>query len=318
MDRPSRVSVIIPARNAADVIGRIVEKVIDQRPPDVELEVIVVDDGSGDETGQVSRAAGARTVELKAGEHGGNPAAARNRGAEVASGELLVFLDADCTPDSGWLEGLLDAHSRGEVCVGGSLAMPDGLSTSARCDFYCGWYHVHPWRHAGAVPSHPPCNLSVQRAAFERSRRFDERQPMAYAHEELGWQGDLRQAGDRVFLEPAARAFHWNRPGWMHLLRRNYRWGYSSIQAKAETGSARLAWLYRHPRLLVALSLPLAPVQALYIIGCWLRTGTIEPLLMFPAVILARFAHAFGMAFGGLDWLGRRAESAPGTRPRWE
>jgi len=128
----------------------------------------------------------------------------------------------------------------------------------------------------------------------------------------------LRQTGDRVYFEPAARVFHWNRPGWGNLLRRNYRWGYSAIESKAETGSARGAWLYRHPRLAIAISLPLAPIQAVYIIGCWLRSGTLEPLLMFPAVILARFAHAFGMALGGLNWLDRRASSAPGTRPRWE
>jgi glycosyltransferase involved in cell wall biosynthesis len=318
MDRPSRVSVIIPARNAADFIGRIVEAVIDQRPQDVELEVIVVDDDSRDETVQVARTAGARVIELGSGGDGSNPAAVRNRGAAEAAGDLLVFIDADCTPDTDWLDRLLDAHGRGEVCVGGSLALPSGLSASARCDYYCGWYHVHPWRPAGTVLNHPPCNLSVRRAAFQRTRGFDERQPIAYAHEELGWQSDLRLTGDGVYFEPAARVFHWNRPGWGNLLRRNYRWGYSAIQSKAETGNARGAWLYRHPRVLIAISLPLAPIQAVYIIGCWLRSGILEPLLMFPAVILARFAHAFGMALGGLNWLDRRASSAPGTRPRWE
>jgi hypothetical protein len=74
--------------------------------------------------------------------------------------------------------------------------------------------------------------------------------------------------------------------------------------------------MYRHPRLLIAASLPLAFVHTAFILGCWLRAGRFEPLLMAPAVFVSRLAYSAGMAVGGLQWLRRR--DAPATyQPRW-
>ena len=119
--------------------------------------------------------------------------------------------------------------------------MPAGLSTSARLDYYCGWYHVHPRRPPRHVPNHPPGNLSVRRSAFAATCGFSEREPLAYAHEELEWQAELQRNGGKIYFEPRAVAYHWNRPGFGNLLRRNYRWAYSSIEGKAESGAARMA-----------------------------------------------------------------------------
>ncbi len=317
MTEPRRVSVIIPARDAQSLIGRTVGAVQAQSNVDIEIEVIVVDDGSRDDTSGVARALGARVISLPPDRTDGNPAAARNLGAARATGDPLIFLDADCTPADGWLDSLLKAHSGGAVCVGGSLALPPGLPVSARLDYYCGWYHVHPRRRSGHVPNHPPGNLSVRRAAFDGTRGFSERQPLAYAHEELAWQAKLQRDGASIHFEPRAVAYHWNRPGFGNLLRRNYRWAYSSIESKAETGAARAAWLYRYPHLLVLASFPLALLQTGYIIGCWLRVGALEPLLWFPVVLSARLAYGAGMAVGGLRWLRRRRRTRPATAPRW-
>jgi glycosyltransferase involved in cell wall biosynthesis len=57
-------SVIIPARNEARTIARLVRAVLDQAPPGWSVEVLLVDDGSTDETVAVARAAGARVLEL--------------------------------------------------------------------------------------------------------------------------------------------------------------------------------------------------------------------------------------------------------------
>jgi glycosyltransferase involved in cell wall biosynthesis len=310
------VSVVIPARNAADTIGRTVRTVMEQRPPGTEVEVIVVDDGSTDDTASLAVAAGARVIPAAAESTRGNPAAARNRGVAGSRGDPVIFLDADCTPADGWLEALLTAHDNGAASVGGSLGLPPGLPATARFDYYCGWYHVHPRRPPGYVVNHPPCNLSVRRAAFAATSGFSEQHPIAYAHEELAWQAELQEAGHRVYFEPRAIVYHWNRPGLRNLLGRNYRWGYSSIEAKSMTGAARAAWLYKHPLLCIALSLPLAPLQAAYIVGCWLRAGEIAALSMFPVVLAARFAYATGAIVGGLRWL-RRGSSALASTPRW-
>ena len=311
------ISVVIPARNEAGGIGELVRDVLAQRPAGMELEVIVVDDGSSDPTVGRARAAGATVLELGAGSDSGNPALARNRGAAIAGGDPIVFLDADCTPRPGWLDRLLAAHEAGADVVGGSLDLPPGLPAMARCDYYCGWYHVHSRRRPGEVPSHPPGNLSVRRATFARSGGFTERQPVAYAHEELAWQAEVRRGGGSIRFEPAAVVYHHNRPGFGNLLRRNYRWGYSAIESKAQSGAARQAWIYRYPGLLVAGSVPLALGSTAYILWCWLQVRVLEPLLMLPAVLAARLAYSVGLVAGGIRWM-RHGEAAEAARARWE
>ncbi|MEO7986586.1 MAG: glycosyltransferase [Gemmatimonadales bacterium] len=311
------VSVIIPARNEEHSIGELVTSVRAQLPDGPCLEILVVDDGSGDATAEAARRAGAVVLSLPPVEGGGNPAVARNRGAAAASGDVLVFLDADCTPATGWLPRLLAAHAAGATVVGGALDLPAGLPPMARYDYFCGWYHVHSRRAPGEVPNHPPGNLSVNRDAFARTQGFTEHQPVAYAHEELAWQAEVRRGGGRILFDPGAVVFHHNRPGFRNLLRRNYRWGYSAIESKAPSGAARLAWLYRHPALLVVASLPLAAVSAIYIVGCWVRAGILEPVLAFPIVLAARLAYSAGLIAGGVRWM-RYGAMAPEIRARWE
>lgn len=296
----SQVSVIIPAHNEASCIARTVSAIKGQATATCSIEVIVVDDASCDDTVQIARDAGARIIEM--GGSGGNPAAARNRGAAVAEGDPLIFLDADCEVADGWLDAFLDAHRAGETIVAGSLDLPDGLSFTAQCDYYCGWYLAHPRRPAAYVPHAPAPNLSVRRDAFLATSRFEEL-PYSIASEERIWQAELRNEGHQIYFEPRARAWHYNRPGLAQLLRRNYRWGYASIRSKYESGSARFAWLYRYPRLLIVMSIPLAFAHTAYILACWVRAGIYRPLLMLPLLLLARFAYSIAMMRGGIDWL---------------
>ncbi|MFL5495899.1 MAG: glycosyltransferase [Gemmatimonadales bacterium] len=310
-------SVIIPARNEGRTIADLIRAVQEQAPPGWRVEVVLVDDGSSDDTVAVARAAGARVLELGQRAGGGNPAVARNRGALAATGDPLVFLDADCLPARDWLRRLLEGHEAGAAVVGGALDLPRGLSRMARCDYYCGWYHAHSRRPAGDVPNHPPGNLSVRRAEFAGTRGFTEQQPVAYAHEELAWQAEIRRRGGRIVFDPQAIVHHYNRPGFHNLLRRNYRWGYSAIESKAPTGAARLAWVYRYPVLLVAASLPLALGTTVYIVWCWVQAGVLEPLLMLPTVLAARLAYSAGLVAGAVRWI-RFGPAAAEARPRWE
>jgi glycosyltransferase involved in cell wall biosynthesis len=311
------VSVVIPARNEAGRIGPLIRAVLAQDARGRCIEVVVVDDDSTDGTVAEARAEGARVLEAESGGATGNPAVGRNRGAALAAGDPIVFLDADCTPAADWLGRLLDEHARGAEVVGGSLDLPPGLGLTARCDYYCGWYHVHSRREGGEVSNHPPGNLSVRRDVFARAGGFTEEQPIAYSHEELAWQAAVRRAGGRIVFVPDARVYHHNRPGLGNLLRRNYRWGYSAIESKARTGAARASWVYRYPGLLVAGSLPIAVGTTVYILGCWARARVAEPLLMLPGVLAARLAYSVGLVAGGIRWM-RYGESAVPVRARWE
>jgi glycosyltransferase involved in cell wall biosynthesis len=108
-----QISVIIPAKNEMASIGRVVESVRQQLP---EAEIIVVDDGSDDETADRARGEGAvvhhHPVSL------GNGAAVK-AGARRAKGAILVFLDADGQHDPSDIPRLLDQIAAGyDMAVG--------------------------------------------------------------------------------------------------------------------------------------------------------------------------------------------------------
>jgi hypothetical protein len=87
-----RFSVILPAYNSAGTLPRAIESVLAQTWP--AHEIIVVDDASSDATREVAARFGARIRYLRR-EFNAGVSAARNRGAEQASGDWLAFLDAD-------------------------------------------------------------------------------------------------------------------------------------------------------------------------------------------------------------------------------
>ncbi len=94
------ISIVIPAYNEEMFLPRLLKSIREQAFKD--YEVIVADNDSTDNTAQAAISAGARVV------RGGLPAAARNRGAEAARGEYLLFLDADTVLPDGFLEKLFN------------------------------------------------------------------------------------------------------------------------------------------------------------------------------------------------------------------
>jgi glycosyltransferase involved in cell wall biosynthesis len=96
------VTAIIPTYNASAYVAQAIRSALDQR--DVALEVIVVDDGSTEDTRRVLGPFGERVRYVRQANRG--PANARNHGARLATGDWLAFLDAD----DEWLPGKLAAQ----------------------------------------------------------------------------------------------------------------------------------------------------------------------------------------------------------------
>lgn len=138
----SRSSIIIPAYNSAASVHVAIESALQQtRSP---LEVIVVDDGSTDDTAQVIASFGDRVMHLSQANAG--QGAARNNGLAVARGEFVALLDADDYWQPGFLErmeGFLDAHPQ---AVAASCAFK---AERAKGDYY------GPAHHAELLAAHP-------------------------------------------------------------------------------------------------------------------------------------------------------------------
>lgn len=107
-----RVSVIVPAYNAASTIGDCLHALRLQSYGQP-YEIIVVDDGSTDATATLAAERGARVLRLSRG----RPAAARNAGIAIATGTLICCTDADCAPAPDWLEQLTQPFNDPQVAA---------------------------------------------------------------------------------------------------------------------------------------------------------------------------------------------------------
>jgi glycosyltransferase involved in cell wall biosynthesis len=115
-DRPY-ISVIVPAYNAAAFLGEAIQSI--QQQGYEFLEIIVIDDGSTDDTAAIARSFGDRIRYLY--QENSGPACARNTGLKMAKGEIIAFLDADDLWPENKLEIQLDYFLKNpalEVVVG--------------------------------------------------------------------------------------------------------------------------------------------------------------------------------------------------------
>lgn len=108
-----RVSVVVPAYNAETNIGSCLDALIHQTYPRDLYEIIVIDDGSRDATAETVKE---YSVRYFCQENKG-PAAARNHGAQQADGEILLFTDADCIPDTNWIEEMLKPFQNARIAA---------------------------------------------------------------------------------------------------------------------------------------------------------------------------------------------------------
>ena len=159
------VSVIIPVYNYDRYLGEAVESVLSQTYQ--HLEVIVVDDGSTDHSGEVARNFADRGVRYCQQVHSGiGPA--RNKGVELAQGDFLAFLDSDDRWPLEKLERQLQAFESDpalEMVFGQALQLQNGPEWESGVN-------NKNLAVAGMVPGMVPGTMLVKRDAFFRVGKF--------------------------------------------------------------------------------------------------------------------------------------------------
>jgi len=191
------VTVVVPTRDRPGPLRCCLEAIA--RSPVDGLEILVVDDGStrGSEIAAVAASVGAELLRLD----GGGPAAARNAGVRAATGDVVLFVDDDCVPASGWASELATTVSRdARLVVAGSVRVPEGAGV---------WLRASE-RLAGAAEVGSLLlrtnNLGCRRSLLLEVP-FDERFRMA-AGEDRDWCVRVAGAGATLVRDPAATVEH--------------------------------------------------------------------------------------------------------------
>ena len=165
-----RFSIVIPALNEQHVIGHCLDSVACVEFPSQQFEVIVVDNGSTDQTREIAESYhGVLNIKVLV-LPGANIAALRNAGAPEAAGKYLVFLDADIVVVPSWLRNAEKILTSSDLqVIGGFYGVPDNSSWVARV-----WFS-RKLKERDLSPSYLPSgNLVVSRDAFLRIGGFDE------------------------------------------------------------------------------------------------------------------------------------------------
>lgn len=209
MGKTMKISVIIPCYNGEEFLGQAIGSLLEQsRRPD---EIIVVDDGSDDRSAEIALSFGDPVVVLS--KPGGGAPRARNSGASYASGDALMFFDADDVMGPMAMESLadlLEEHPDGiAACPWFRLdkAGDEWVRHPPSCtrlqkgqDYLSGW--INGWYH-------PPCSVLWSRTAYEKNGGWD---PLVTVNQDGDHMMRALADGSELWISRTGSAFYRRMP----------------------------------------------------------------------------------------------------------
>lgn len=215
-----KVTVLFSTRDRANVLRRTLDAMARLEPPEGGFEIIVGDNGSGDDTAAVLNSAAGRVPLRSFTESVPGKNRVLNRAVDMSRGELLVFTDDDVLPDPGWLKAyVVAAEAFPDDAVFGGAIMPD-FPTSAP-----GWVRelsplvqkfafsrFDPGVPAGPMRNSPTGpNMMIRRKVFE-TFQYNESIGPAGKNYAMGSETELlsrlHDAGYRFIFVPKAPVRH--------------------------------------------------------------------------------------------------------------
>ena len=194
-------SVIIPAKNESENITRCIRSILKSVGDGTEIEIIVIDNGSEDNTVKLAQKAGAKVYV----NYERNISGLRNLGASMARFEILAFLDADCEVPSGWL---LNAKKNLEgECVGIVGAFPTVPDNGASWIEKVMYGHNPIYRKK--VKYIGSCNMIMRKSLFNEVGGFRE---SAITGEDYILCESVKRLGYNIITDPVLSVIHYGYP----------------------------------------------------------------------------------------------------------
>jgi len=286
-------SVIIPSFQSANTIDACLSGVLAQSLA-ADFEVIVVDSGNDGTAELVRRRFPA--VRVVHCQDRLDPGVARNTGARLATGGVLVFIDSDCIPDAGWAQRLCDwIDNDGYDAAGGAVRNVEPASVAAWAGYFCEFREFLPGAAAAPAVNLTLGNAAYRREVFERYGGF----PDGYfPQEDQVFHQRLRAGGARIVLDRRIVVTHAHRSRPRAFLSHQVRIGTANARV-VRALSARGVWFARS-RWRASVGLPFLATYrfARTVAACWRNERFL--MLRRPAVIglcwLGAFAWGIGFA----------------------
>jgi GT2 family glycosyltransferase len=293
---PQTISVIIPAYNAGGTIGHCLEGVLKQGCR--VSEVIVVDDGSTDNTAKIAEKYKCRVVRSN---RNLGVAGARNIGLKEAMSDYLYFIDSDCVPFEDCIEKLMNVFltSNKIGIVGGRCITPDDRNLVSLA-YDVAERHKDLSNPKGKyAPYLSGSNLCIKRKVAREVGLFNER---LLSHEDFDYSFRANEKGFKVFFHPKATTLHYNhRRTVQSYINHVFNGGvYGTIFRLKYKPKLPLSRFYPNSPLIFSL---IAPAFILYSILRILKNNVgIRPirdiLLTFPIILLGQAAWGLGCVIG--------------------
>lgn len=217
------ISVIVPAKDAEQTMGGCLNALLHQEGMllDIDYEVIVVDDGSADDTGLITQQYPVKVI-MKNNE---GPASARNAGAWVAKGALLAFTDADCVPTPSWLKNLTQPFTNPEVVGVKGTYWTTQTALVARFVQLEYEYKYARMLHKASIDFIDTYSAAYRRDIFIQNGGFNESFPFPSV-EDQEFSFRLARKGYLMVFSPTAVVYHHHDRNVYEYLRRKFGIGY--------------------------------------------------------------------------------------------
>jgi len=215
------ISVIIPVYNGEKIIDNCLTALCNQSILRSNYEILVVDDGSTDDTATKAENKCDKLIRIR----NSGPAVARNKGAEAASGQILLFTDADCIPESDWIARMsLPFKEKSIAGTKGSYLtrQTQAISRFVQAEYESKYTFMSTHRFIDFIDTY---SAGFRTDVFRELGGFDERFPGASV-EDQEFSFRVAAAGYKMVFVPEAKVFHHHVESIRHYFQKKMNIGY--------------------------------------------------------------------------------------------